>query len=140
MYAAEGLAQGLLNNSNLSENAAMNVGDRVINSLRNSIRRISEMVESDIDTQPTIRPVLDLSDVESKAVGLNSLFSTTQAMRISAGMSRSNGEEVQNGSNNSSGGNTYNFTQHNHSPKALSRAEIYRQTKNQFAAMKGALT
>ena len=30
-----------------------------------------------------------------------------------------------------------NFTQNNYSPKALSRAEIYRQTKNQFAMLKG---
>ena len=140
MYAAAGLAQGLLNNANLSENAATNIGDRAINSLRNSIKRISEIVEADIDTQPTIRPVLDLSDVESKAAGLNSLFSTSQAMHISAGMSRTNSEEVQNGSNTTSVGNTYQFTQNNYSPKALSRSEIYRQTKNQFAAMKGALT
>jgi hypothetical protein len=30
------------------------------------------------------------------------------------------------------GGTTYNFYQYNNSPKALNRAEIYRQTKNQL--------
>lgn len=35
------------------------------------------------------------------------------------------------------GGNTYNFTQTNNSPKALSRWEIYRQTKNLISAAKG---
>jgi hypothetical protein len=50
-----------------------------------------------------------------------------------------NVESSQNGVNNNTSGNTYQFTQNNYSPKALSRAEIYRQTKNQFAAMKGAL-
>ena len=44
--------------------------------------------------------------------------------------------EVQNGES-SSAGNTYQFTQNNYSPKALSRIDIYRQTKNQFSAMKG---
>ena len=34
---------------------------------------------------------------------------------------------------------TMNFTQNNYSPKALSKLDIYRQTKNQFAQMKGAL-
>ena len=34
-------------------------------------------------------------------------------------------------------GNNYNFTQNNYSPKALSRIDIYRQTKNQFSALKG---
>lgn len=33
--------------------------------------------------------------------------------------------------------NNYNFTQNNTSPKALSRLEIYRQTKNQLAFAKG---
>jgi len=31
---------------------------------------------------------------------------------------------------------TYNFTQNNYSPKSLSRQDIYRQTKNQFAQFK----
>lgn len=35
------------------------------------------------------------------------------------------------------GGTVYNFTQNNTSPKALSRLEIYRQTKNQLAFAKG---
>lgn len=34
--------------------------------------------------------------------------------------------------NNNGGNITYNFTQNNNSPKALSRLEIYRQTKNQL--------
>lgn len=33
--------------------------------------------------------------------------------------------------------NNYNFVQNNYSPKALSRMEIYRQTKNQVALIKG---
>jgi hypothetical protein len=32
-----------------------------------------------------------------------------------------------------------NYTQNNYSPKALSSAEIYRQTKNQLSITKGAL-
>jgi hypothetical protein len=35
------------------------------------------------------------------------------------------------------GGSVVNFEQNNYSPKALSRAEIYRQTKNQLRAAKG---
>ena len=34
-------------------------------------------------------------------------------------------------------GNSYSFVQNNYSPKALSRIDIYRQTKNQFSALKG---
>ena len=97
-------------------------------------------MDSDIDSQPTIRPVLDLSDVESKSRTLSAMFSTSQAMGISASMSNRNRvDESQNGNDNAKSGNTYEFNQYNYSPKALSPADIYRQTKNQFAAMKGEL-
>lgn len=90
-----------------------------------------------IEIQPTIRPVLDLSNV-SKGVGkLTALTSRTQAMKISAGMNRESGGTNQNGNDKTSVSNNHNFTQNNYSPKSLSRIYIYRQTKNQFAALKG---
>lgn len=106
------------------------------NGLSNAISKITDVINGDIDTQPTIRPVLDLSDVESGTSRLNALFSRTQAMSISAGMNRVANEEIQNGAIASSG-NIFQFTQNNYSPKALSRIEIYRQTKNQLSMMKG---
>ena len=140
MYAAQGLAKGLNENSYLSNLAATSIGEQAIDKLRNTIRYISEVVDSEIDSQPTIRPVLDLSDVKSKASRLNTMFSNSLAMEVGAGMSKTNNiGDSQNGVSNAASGNTYQFTQNNYSPKALSRAEIYRQTKNQFAAMKGAL-
>ena len=57
------------------------------------------------------------------------------ARTISVGMSRESAAQNQNG--NGGSGNTYTFTQNNYSPKALSRTDIYRQTQNQFAVMKG---
>lgn len=39
--------------------------------------------------------------------------------------------------NNAVGNQTYNFYQTNNSPKALSRLDIYRQTRNQIAMLKG---
>ena len=105
--------------------------------MSNAISNIADVIKNGIDTQPTIRPVLDLSDVETGTSRLNTLFSRTQAMSISAGMNRTASEEIQNGGNVSGIGNTYSFTQNNYSPKPLSRLEIYRQTKNQFSAMKG---
>lgn len=109
-----------------------------------AVARASEMAAaaaaaagSGIEIQPTIRPVLDLSNV-SKGVGkLTALTSKTQAMKISAGMDRENSGINQNGNEKSSIANNYNFTQNNYSPKSLSRIDIYRQTKNQFAALKG---
>lgn len=136
-YAAMGLSKGLSDNEYLAANAATNMGERAINNLRNTIKRISEVVNSDIDTQPTIRPVLDLSGVASGTARLNAMVSRAQAISISSSMARGRSEEIQNGADgNTASGNTYQFTQNNYSPKALSRVEIYRQTKNQFSAMK----
>ena len=57
-------------------------------------------------------------------------------MSINASMTRTPGESIQNGDPNATPtGASFNFTQNNYSPKALSRVEIYRQTKNQFSAM-----
>lgn len=120
---------------------AYKVGSEVANSAKRGLStaasKITDLINGNIDTQPTIRPVLDLSDVESGTGRLNALFSRSRAMSISAGMNRTPGEEIQNGAPASGAGNTFTFTQNNYSPKALSRLEIYRQTKNQFSAMKG---
>jgi len=119
-----------------SYDAGSGIADAAKNGLSNAISKITDVINEDIDTQPTIRPVLDLSDVESGTSRLNALFSRTQAMSISSGMNRVANEEIQNGSITSSG-NTIQFTQNIYSPKALSRIEIYRQTKNQLSMMKG---
>ena len=103
--------------------------------------KISDYINSDMDTQPTIRPVLDLSNVQSGTRQINAMFSRTQAMSISSGMNRAASSGNQNGGFQDSSGATYNyFTQNNYSPKALSRVEIYQQTKNQFSAMKGTVS
>lgn len=115
--------------------AGANVASSAKTGMGNVISKIKDVIDGNIDTQPTIRPVLDLSDVETKGRRLSTLFSRTQAVSISSGMKAAREAEIQvvNGGSNSS--NSYNFTQNNYSPKALSRAEIYRQTKNQFSAM-----
>ena len=118
-----------------SYKAGSNIAEAAKVGLKNAVSKVKEFITDGIDAQPTIRPVLDLSNVESGAGRLNALFSRTQALSISAGMNRQDTAEVQNGVNTPNSGNTFTFTQNNYSPKALSRVEIYRQTKNQFSAM-----
>ena len=102
------------------------VGEKAKTGLNSAISMISDAINSDIDSQPTIRPVLDLSDVESGAGYLNSMFSDGPSLgvmsnlgAISYGMNSRN----QNGTNddvisainklnknlsNAKGGDTYN--------------------------------
>jgi hypothetical protein len=107
------------------------------NGLSNAISKIREFVDGEMEVQPTIRPVLDLSEVRSSAGRLTAILSRSQAMKISSSMNRETTGEIQNGDGTPSVGNSYSFIQNNYSPKALSRIDIYRQTKNQFSALKG---
>ena len=135
-YVPMGFAKGIDQATPDVEDSATSMAKAAIASVSSTISKIAEIVNSDIDAQPTIRPVLDLSNVETEAGKLNTMFARNQVMSINASMTRTPGESIQNGDQNATpAGASFNFTQNNYSPKALSRVEIYRQTKNQFSAM-----
>lgn len=116
-------------------NASADMAKSAKTGLGNAIAKVKDMIDNGVDTQPTIRPILDLSDVEEKSHRLNTLFSRSQALAVSTGIATSRWQNLQNEDASPNTRNSYNFTQNNYSPKALSRTEIYRQTKNQFSAM-----
>ena len=120
-----------------SYKAGTNMAAAAKNGLSNAISKIRDFVDGEMEVQPTIRPVLDLSEVRSGAGRLTAILSRSQAMKISSSMNRETTGEIQNGDGTPSVGNSYSFVQNNYSPKALSRIDIYRQTKNQFSALKG---
>lgn len=134
-YSDEGFAVGLKEYSNVVSETAGNVGNDALDSLRDSIARISDAINGKIDMQPTIRPVLDLSDIDAGASKLNALLNRNQALSINSGMKLKGQVEPADaeGAAKSSGA-VYQFTQNNYSPKALSRVEIYRQSSNLFSA------
>lgn len=135
--------QGFVNAISDYKDIAYNVSSAMASSaksgLSNSISKLKDLIDGNLETSPTIRPILDLSDVESKSSRLNAMFTRTQALHVSAGIravAESRASESKGGT--SSGGDIYNnFTQNNYSPKALSRIDIYRDTKNQLSALKG---
>lgn len=132
-----GFVNSLIDYTDKSYDAGASVAKSAKEGLRNAVSKIGDFIENGIDSQPTIRPLLDLSDVTDGAGRLSALLSRNQAMKISAGMEHEGTGIVQNGGTTPTSGNNYNFTQNNYSPKALSRIDIYRQTKNQFSALKG---
>lgn len=107
------------------------------------------MTHIDDIAEPTIRPVLDTSNVANGMRSMSSLFSRNSSVKLSGNASVARdaiasadaSKETQNGVNSatstSSSGSTYSFVQNNYSPKALSKSEIYRQTRNQFSMLKG---
>ena len=136
-YTIMGFVNGLLDFAQDVYSAGSEVGNQARDGLLTSMSSIASLVDGSMEYQPTIRPVLDLSNVETGSRQLSSLFSSDQAMRISASMNRANETKNQNESENQPSSTVYQFTQNNYSPKALSRLDIYRQTKNQFSTLKG---
>ena len=83
-YLDEGLVVGLNKYSGKVSNSAENVGKDAIKSMSGAISGISSAVYSDIDNQPTIRPVLDLSNVESGANTISDLLGGKQSVGVLA--------------------------------------------------------
>jgi len=126
-YIAAGLVVGMDNMSDSVADAGYSVGDTATKSISNAVSRISDMMNSDIDAQPTIRPVVDLSNVSESANSINSMFSSTkpsvgvlgQVSSISSAMNanqnRATNDDVVYALNklgkalNSSSGDTYNI-------------------------------
>lgn len=130
-----GFVNGIKNYAETAYDVSADMASSAKTGLSDAISKVKDVIDGKIDSQPAIRPVLDLTDVETKSHRLNALLSRSQALSISTGMRAAQERELQNeGENRNSTGNNYNFTQNNYSPKALSRTEIYRQTKNQFSA------
>lgn len=129
----EGLANGI---RDYTKDAVSSIEDLSIISLdtmKETISGIAQMLDDEVDN-PIITPVLDLSNVQAGARTLNNMFSATQALNASASIDTLQNEQL----NSSKLGTT--FIQNNYSPKALSRTEIYRQTKNQFSAYREAFS
>ena len=142
-FAGEGFVNALSDSGISSYQAGETLATQAKNGLTAAVAGISAMISEDIDTQPTIRPVFDLSNIRTGTKTLNAMLDTTHAIGIGATINQSHAT-IQNGGNSAEGlssgnGNTYNLVQNNYSPKNLSRLDIYRQTSNQFSRLKEVL-
>lgn len=72
-FAVAGFANALHHGVNTVYIAGKEMVSASIDGLSNSISKISDLISGDIDTQPTIRPVIDLSSVQSGVSALNSM-------------------------------------------------------------------
>lgn len=117
-------------------------------SIRDTIARLSDGLSADMDLAPKIVPILDLTEMKKEAknigsaigkqtIGLDGAYANANAAsssyttRLSALADSSAPAVVEE--------KQFVFNQVNNSPKALSPAEIYRNTKNQLSVARGAL-
>ena len=78
----EGLAQGIDRMSRLVKVSTVGMTDTALDGTKRAIARIKDLVSNDIDTQPRIRPVLDLSGVESGADAINGMFDSQASIDV----------------------------------------------------------
>ena len=81
VYTGEGLALGLEDSENSIANSAIGIGKTAKIAMEKAINGMSDIVNG-IDTQPTIRPILDLSDIESGATRIDKLSNSWNGYSI----------------------------------------------------------
>ena len=138
IYSGEGLIIGLRKMATAAGVAGGYLATSAKDGLNRALLGLNNQIDDILDLNPVITPMVDLTNVISAADTISSLFNSalsatvtrTNAVSssINTGRVQTGAEEIQNG--DGSTGNTYNFVQNNNSPKALSRIEIYRDTKN----------
>jgi tape measure domain-containing protein len=139
----QGLSNGIFQNMQKPEDSLVEGSERMLTNMQDSMSKLADVISQDIETSPTITPVLDLTEIAKGTSELNSMIESSsllaatlandQASAISVGTATDTTptEEVI-----SAQPREIKFEQHNYSPEALSTADIYRQTNNLIAVSK----
>ena len=73
-FTGLGFVNALDDYADKSYSAAYNIGDYARTGLSKAISKVNSIINNDFDSQPTIRPILDLSDVESGVGTIGNMF------------------------------------------------------------------
>lgn len=99
-YTGQGFVNALDDYSSIAYDSASNVGYSAKNGLSWAISKIGDIINGDIDVQPTIRPVMDLSDVKSGANTIGGMLSGRRTLSVdtrSIGIISNSMSKIQNG-------------------------------------------
>lgn len=77
----KGLIVGIESMSNKVSAASEDLGGTAVDSMTNALSGVQDAIDSDVEIQPTIRPVVDMTDVEK---GLSSTFGKSQGIDVTA--------------------------------------------------------
>lgn len=136
-FTSMGFANGLIALASRVKKSAQRVGTSAIDGIKKGVA--SKKYNSDLNVSPTIRPVVDLSDVRKKAgevskafkasdISVGASFAKAQANNRSLSTDKTNRQEE-----TGTAGKQISFIQNNYSPKHLKASDIYRNTRSQLA-------
>lgn len=101
-YFDMGFANGIEKKSHLSVQAAKTMAASAIDSTKQTISRLGQMLAMDVDAQPTIRPVMDLSEISSGVSMMNGMLAINTMVGVGSNISAINAmmQNRQNGTTN----------------------------------------
>lgn len=140
-----GMAVGISANGQMVEDSSKGVAKSALDVARETLSKLGRDLGGDVDMTPTISPILDLSNVRKDAkligglVGSGAITTDTSYSGATAVLQSRRATQEAARETLTPTEREIKFVQNNYSPKALSDIEIYRQTKNQLSAAKGAL-
>lgn len=147
-WTGEGMSDGINKSSKGVNKASSKMADGALTTMKKAMSGIADILDSDINASPQIRPVLDLSDIKKGASSIDGLMGKpinlrgTYSNAASIVQDRRAAEEARmldklESKRNKATNVTFNQT--NTSPKSLSTSEIYRNTNNQISRIKEAV-
>ena len=74
IFTVQGLLNAITNNSKSLYKAGAGMGEAATDGTRTALAQMSSLLAGDMDTTPTIRPVLDLTDVANGARSINGML------------------------------------------------------------------
>ena len=85
MYSDQGLANGFINYSGVVDRAVESVSSTAMNTALNEIKALADISLENLDSQPTIRPVLDTQNISAGIGYIDELFNQKRAVRFDTG-------------------------------------------------------
>ena len=79
-WIGEGLVIGMKKMGSKVYDTGRNLGETTTKSISSAITKVSDLIDSGMDTTPTIRPVLDLSDIQIGADSINDMLGQTMSI------------------------------------------------------------
>ena len=146
-WFTQGFAKGITNAASEAIASARGMVRRSIDSVADAIKGNTALNDLDIDATPTITPQLDLSTVREQAKSISTIVPNkldlgyqpqfASALVSQARMAQNDKNSQRPDAERKEVVNNYTFNQTNNSPKALSRIDIYRDSKNLLSQAKG---
>ena len=73
-YSVLGMSNGFTENSNLISNAAGEISDEAMNVIVGIVQRIQDMLDGNLEYTPTIRPIMDATNIQNGVSAINNMF------------------------------------------------------------------